>query len=234
MKRANHSLEQKRKVNQKQAEYQREKLKSETNEERNIRIAKVSEYMKEKREMWKNATVEQKRRIFRLKSGLGLINGKEASWIMKSIEEFNHEEEKEYNKRSQELSRRKKKIKKDGLKDENVEDYEKYWEDDENEDEERDGCFVYNEMMSEEQQSEELQKEAEQMDKYMKDMRKVELRKQASPIPTPKMSEYEKIREANMKERMKEMIKSGYWTEDELRNMPGQSYRHLDISSVLE
>ena len=76
---------------------------------------------------------------------------------MKSIEEFNHEEEKEYNKRSQELSRRKKKIKKDGLKDENVEDFEKYWEDDENEDEERDGCFVYNEMMSEEQQSEELQ-----------------------------------------------------------------------------
>ena len=189
--------------------------------------------MKEKREMWKNATVEQKRRIFRLKSGLGLINGKEASWIMKSIEEFNHEEEKEYNKRSQELSRRKKKIKKDGLKDENVEDFEKYWEDDENEDEERDGCFVYNEIMSEEQQSEELQKEAKQTDKYMKDMRKVELRKQASPIPTPKMSEYEKIREANMKERMKEMIKSGYWTEDELRNMPGQSYRHLDISSVL-
>ena len=132
------------------------------------------------------------------------------------------------------MSRRKKKINKDGLKDENVEDFEKYWEDYENEDEERDGCFVYNEMMSEEQQSEELQKEAKQMDKYMKDMRKVELRKQASPIPTPKMSEYEKIREANMKERMKEMIKSGYWTEDELRNMPGQSYIHLDISSVLE
>ena len=43
--RAKHSVEQKRKVNQKQAEYQREKLKSETNEERNIRIAKVSEYM---------------------------------------------------------------------------------------------------------------------------------------------------------------------------------------------
>ena len=108
MERAKHSQEQKRKVSQKQAEYQREKLKSETNEERNIRIEKVSEYMKEKREIWKNAKVEEKRRIFRLKSGLGLINGKEASWIMKRIEEFNHEEEKEYNKRSQELSRRKK------------------------------------------------------------------------------------------------------------------------------
>ena len=96
---------------------------------------------------------------------------------MKIIGEFNYEEEKEYNKRSQELSRRPKKIKKDGLKDENVEDFENYWEDYENEVE---------------------------------------------------------IREADMKERIKEMIKSGYWTEDELKNMPGQSYRHLDISSVLE
>ena len=93
---------------------------------------------------------------------------------------------------------------------------------------------MYNEMMSEEQQSEELLKEAEQMDKYMKDMRKVQLRKPASPIPKQKMCDYEKIREANMKERMKEMIKSGYWTEDELRSMPGQSYRHLDLSSVLD
>ena len=62
--------------------------------------------MKQKREMWKNATAEQRRRRSRLKSGLGLINGKEASWIMRGIKEFNHEDEKEYNKRSQEMSTR--------------------------------------------------------------------------------------------------------------------------------
>ena len=56
--------------------------------------------------MEKGETVEQTRRRIRINKGIGMINGEEASWIGKSIEEMTPEEYQEYNKLNKRFSRR--------------------------------------------------------------------------------------------------------------------------------
>ena len=62
--------------------------------------------MQEKRDREKNETVGEKRRRLRLKRGVGMVNGEEASWITKSIIEMTQEELKEYNRKNQEWARK--------------------------------------------------------------------------------------------------------------------------------
>ena len=92
-----------------------------------------------------------------------------------------------------------------------VKEDENYYEDYEYEDHERDGVLVCDPVTSEE-----LKAEAELMRKHMKNMRKQELKKPPPSLPKSDKSQYEKIREDNIRERVKGMIASGLWSEDEL------------------
>ena len=87
--------EHKSRIREKDAKYQREKLKEETDEGKKIRNEKFAEYMKEKREREKNETVKEKMRRFWLKKGIGIVNGKEASWISKSAMSLKWQSKKE-------------------------------------------------------------------------------------------------------------------------------------------
>ena len=81
----------KQKIKEKDLEYQRAKLNAETEQTKKYR---VSAYMKEKRESEKNETVEEKRHRLRLKRGIEMNEGKEATWILKSIMEMTPDEKK--------------------------------------------------------------------------------------------------------------------------------------------
>ena len=81
---------------------------------------------------------------------------------------------------------------------------------------ERDGVMVCDRVTSEE-----MIEEANLIDKYMKSMKKENMMKPASPIPQLEKCEYEKIRDDNTKEKLREMKISGLWTEEELEKMKG-------------
>ena len=104
-------------------------------------------------------------------------------------------------------------------------DYENYWEDYEYEDSKRDGVLVFDKVSSED-----LKAEAEVMSKNYKNLRKDKLNEPVAVLPEFVKCEYEKIRDSNIKERMKKMISSGLWTEDQLRNIPGSAYEKIDIT----
>ena len=95
-----------------------------------------------------------------------------------------------------------------------VKEDENYYEDYEYEDNERDGVLVFDPVTSEE-----LKSEAELKRKHMKTMRKQELKKPPPSLPKSDKSPYEKIREDNIRERVKCMIASGLWSEDEITKM---------------
>ena len=103
-------------------------------------------------------------------------------------------------------------------------DYD-YLEDYEYEDSKRDGVLVFDKVIPGD-----LKAEAEVMSRYYKNLRKDKLNEPVAVLPEFVKCEYEKIRDSNIKERMKKMISSGLWTEDQLRNIPGSAYEKIDIT----
>ena len=132
-------------------------------------------------------------------------NRKNKEWSRKIMDETKKNETRSNNRElkcKQKLEERKSD---DADESSDEEDFENYWDD--YEDAERDRVLLFNKFSSEE-----LRKEAEEINKCMKDIKKNELKKVASPIPKSEQCQYEKIRGGNVKERMINMIESGLWT----------------------
>ena len=99
-------------------------------------------------------------------------------------------------------------------------DHEDSYEEDEDESD-TEGYYTLNEPVN---TSEELRAEAELMKKYYENEKKKKLKAPPPPIPQSDPCQYEIIRDNIVKERMQEIAKSGLWTEDELKKMPGYKY----------